>query len=168
MLLLLVSACGSDSGSPGSPSTPTIMQVGGVWVGNVTQSSVSGGECVGALFQSSNGSSDRYTITINQSGSSLTGSATSQSTGQTCSYSGTAGSSTMTFNVTSCPSTGFRVTCNGGVQRDIYLNSRNFTATLGGNILSGTVGENWNVYVAGGTVNPIAGMSLTYNVGLSH
>lgn len=158
-------ACGS---SPASPSAPTIAQVGGVWTGSVTQTSVSGGECIGTTLAASNGSADHYTVTIAQAGTALTGTATSQTSGQTCNYAGTAGTNTITFNVTSCPTVGFRLTCSNGVQRDMYLNSRNLTASLNGSALVGTVGESWNVYVAGATVNPLAGMNITYNVGFTH
>ena len=141
------------SRGPSAPSDPSIAQVAGVWAGVVLQTSVTGGECV-SLF--ANGSVDRYTFTIAQSGSSLTATASSQATGQSCMYSGTAGSNTVSLEATNCTPGGFMVTCNGA-PRDVYVTSRRFAGTVGGNTMSGTTGENWNVFV-GGTTTDLLGI----------
>jgi hypothetical protein len=65
-------ACGSNS-----PTAPAIAQVSGVWNYTSVLTSVSGGECVGGLLASAVGTADRGTLSVNQSGSSLT--ATSRS-----------------------------------------------------------------------------------------
>ena len=49
----IASACGSDS--PSAPSQPAVAQVGGVWRGNFTTVSVTGGECFAGVLQSTIG-----------------------------------------------------------------------------------------------------------------
>src|ERR1051326_4622535 len=103
---LAVSGCGSNS----TTLTPSITQVGGVWIGSVTQISASGGpECLG-FFQLSNGGSDRYTVQVTQNGATLTATGSSQSTDSNCSYTGTAGATTIALNATSCNPAGYQVT----------------------------------------------------------
>jgi hypothetical protein len=103
--------CGGGN-SVTTPSTPAVAQVGGVWTGTVTQTSATGTECA-ALFQASNGASDRYTVQITQNGSSLTATSASQTSGIGCSYTGTVGGSTIALTGTSCTSAGL----SGHVQR---------------------------------------------------
>lgn len=161
---LALTACGggdSNNGTstPTTPSAPTIAQVGGVWTGSVVQTSASGGDCVGPFFQQSNGASDRYTVTISQSGTFLTATASSQTSGSSCTYSGTAGSNTLALNFLDCQSgAAYRVTCAGGFQRDIYLRARSITGTVSGNVINGTTGETWNVYPVGTMSNPFGNL----------
>ncbi|MCR4374172.1 MAG: hypothetical protein NUW22_04925 [Acidobacteria bacterium] len=145
-LLLVVFPAALGCGGGGSPAapTPTISQVAGVWTGNVTQVSVTGGECL-ALFQQSNGGSDRYTLALTQTGATLAATAGSQNTGQSCTYTGTAGDGTISLNVATCEPGGYQATCNGQ-QRDVILFARSVTATVNGSAMTGTVGESWNVF----------------------
>jgi len=142
VLVCLIAACGSSS-----PAAPSIAQVGGVWTGNVTQTGATSttGECL-AFFQQSNGGSDRYTVSITQTGSDLTATASSQSSGQSCNYTGTAGATTVSLNATACNPVGYAVVCNG-LARDVVINARSVTGTVSGNTISGTTGETWNVVV---------------------
>jgi len=171
---MLASACGGSS----SPTAPSIAQVGGAWTGLVTQTSVSGGECVGVLFQSSNGASDRFTASITQDGSSLTASASSQTAGHSCVYTGTAGSSSVSLNATFCQPSSVRLQCANGALRDIYLVggmgetgspgvSRRITGTVSGNTLSGTIGETWNVFVSGASTNSLGVLVVNNSFTLS-
>ena len=73
LLLSGLSACGG-SGNPAAPSGPA--QVAGVWTGSLTATSITGGECVGALLQSVVGTSENFTASVQQSGSSLTATVT--------------------------------------------------------------------------------------------
>ena len=152
-LSLVALNCGGDSTSPTSPtapSTPTIAQVGGVWTGTATLTNVTGGECVGTVFQLLVGTSDALTAAVTQTGSTLTATVTSQSSGTSCSYSGTAGTTTMTLNLTTCQvSTIVGIQCDGGFVRDIELFAGSITGTVSGNTASGTQAETWNVFVGG-------------------
>lgn len=151
-LVSLVSlvACGGNSASP---SAPAIAQVGGVWVGTATQTNASGSECA-ALFQSSNGASDRYTVQITQTGSNLTATSASQTSGISCDYTGTAGTTSVALTGTGCTSIGYQVTCNG-LARDAFRVSYSATATVTGNTMSGGTGATYNIFPRGNTTNSL-------------
>ena len=160
LLLISASACGGGNSTPSAPSTT---QVAGVWTGALTQTSASGlfegldsnqGECL-AFFQLSNGRSDRFIAAITQSGSSLVATTSSQLTGQSCSYDGTAGNNTLsltlnasTVTATNCNPSSYHVACNGAA-RDLYLISRSIAGTVNGDTISGKSGETWKVLVDG-------------------
>jgi hypothetical protein len=168
LLAAITFACSGGSGGGSSPAapTPTIAQAAGVWTGLVTQTGASGGpECL-AMFQLSNGGSDRYTVSITQNGSTLTATASSQTTGQSCTYSGTAGTTSISLNATSCSPQGYQVTC-GGALRDVYLVTRSVTGTVSGSSMVGTTGETWNVYVRGATTNAIGAVVASNGFTLS-
>ena len=89
-------SCGDDS-----PTSPSVVQVSGTWNGTATSRGWSGGECVGTTLQAGGPLAQPFSLSITQSGSDLTASTTSPVTG-TCSYTGTAASSSITLNLTSC------------------------------------------------------------------
>ena len=140
LVFTVVSACGSDP-----PTAPSTVQVAGLWSGTSQITSVSGGECVGTLLQAAVGSPSTVTAAITQTGANLTATVTSQSDGTTCTYSGTAGSSSVSFNLTSCQVGSFRVGCSNGAIRNISLFAGTLSASAGGNSLSGTSASSWNV-----------------------
>lgn len=154
--------CGGEN-SVTMPSTPAVAQVGGLWTGTVTQTSATGTECA-ALFQSSNGASDRYTVQITQNGSKLTATSrvfdaalkpeASQTSGVSCSYTGTADGSTIALTGTSCTSSGYQVICNG-LARDAVRVAFSVTATVSGNTMSGTTGASYNIFPRGTTANSL-------------
>jgi len=160
LLLISASACGDGNSTPSAPSTT---QVAGVWTGTLTQTSASGlfegldsnqGECL-ALFQLSTGRSDRFTASIEQTGITLAATATSQATGQSCSYSGTAENNTIALTINAstateinCSPSRYQVMCDGA-SRDVYLISRSIAGTVSGNTISGKSGETWRVLVNG-------------------
>ena len=147
VLSLVAVNCG---GSPTAPTTPTIAQVGGVWTGTGTRAGVTGGECVGNLFQGFVGTVSALTATVTQTGSTLTATVTSPDTGLSCSYSGTAGSNTVVLNLTTCQvDTALNIECGGGVLRHIQLVAGSVTGTVSGNTMSGTTAETWNVFTEG-------------------
>jgi hypothetical protein len=165
LLLMSMAAC---NGGNSTPTAPSIAQVSGVWTGTVTQTSASGGECVGTLFAGSNGVSSPFTVSITQSGSSLNATASSQTTGQSCTYTGTAGSNTIALNVTTCTPVAFQIRCANNAVRDIYLVTRSVTGTLNGNMISGTTGETWNVFASGTTTNGLGVLVVNNGFSFSH
>jgi hypothetical protein len=148
---LSVLAFGIGGCGGGNPSTPTntTPQVGGNWTGTTTLTSVSGGECVGALLQGTVGSSAPVSVSVQQAGSSLTATIVSQSNGLTCSYSGSVSGSTVILSLTSCQANAILALRCGNGGRDIVLIGSSITATLNGNALTGSEAETWNVFVAG-------------------
>jgi hypothetical protein len=149
VLLPLWSACGDD-GSPSSPSRT--VQVGGVWSMNQTITSVSGGECFANIFQGLVGERGTGTAQIQQTGASLTATVTDDSSGGSCTYSGTAGSASAALNTTSCTSSDLLgATCPTGGVRNIRLqtgaiNASNVTTSS----MSGTAAETYNITTASG------------------
>ena len=61
-------------------------QVAGVWTVTETLNSVSGGDCLGEIVQTTLGRQDTGTLTIAQSGSSLSAISATRNPGSSCSY----------------------------------------------------------------------------------
>ena len=147
LLLSGLSACGG-SGNPAAPSGPA--QVAGVWTGSLTMTSLTGGECVGSLLQSDVGTSAKFTATVQQSGNSLTATVTDDETGTSCTYSGSAGTTTISLNMQSCQVGAIvGIPCSNGALRDIQLVAGAITGTVDGNRITGTEAETWNTFVSG-------------------
>ena len=138
----LASGCGDNS--PSSP-TPSTAQVAGVWNLTSTVTSVSGGECFGPPFQTLVGQRGAGTAQIQQTGASLTATVTDDSTGGSCSHSGTAGASSLALNTTSCTaSDALGARCPGsGLVRNIRLQTGGINATVSGSTMTGTSAETY-------------------------
>ena len=153
VLLLIATLVGSVScgkNSPTGPSAPSFVQIAGLWSYSARLATVAGGECVGPLLQATIGAVEAGTMSVTQSGGTLSARATNSSSGLTCDYNGTAGASSVTLNWTRCDVgiiTG--ATCPNGARRDLEMISRSITATVTGNSASGTSSETWNVFIAG-------------------
>lgn len=157
VLGMCVSACG------GSPTAPSIAQVAGVWSYTSTQTSISGGECVGQLLSSSIGSVDRGTFSVTQTGSSLTGTSRSASSGLSCMWTGTAGSSSMALSWSTCDAAVFTgIHCANGALRDMRLVASSISATVLGNTANGTGAETYNISVSG-TSSGVGALSSNYS-----
>jgi hypothetical protein len=124
-VLVAALACGGTS-SPSAPSTPTIVNVAGVWNGTTRLTAATGGECVGVLYQANLGATQRVTAQVSQ-----------------------AGTSSMTLNWASCQVGVFRLQCSNGAYRDVNLVGDTISATVTGNTMTGTDGSSYNVFVAG-------------------
>ena len=136
--------------TPTTPPAPTYVNAAGLWTGNERLTSAAGGECVGPTFTASVGTTTPATMQVTQNGSAVTAVVTGTTTGVYANYSGTAGSSSISLNWTYSSAgiiSGFP--CSNGQLRDLRLNGNTLAADVGGNSASGTVGETWNVYVAG-------------------
>jgi hypothetical protein len=121
--------------------------VAGTWTGTVVLTGASGGECVGQVYQTAPpfGSVDYVTAVIQQSGSNLTATVTSNRIGYSCQYSGAAGSSTFTLN-TSCR-VGLGIKCADGALRFEELATISYSGDVSANSAVGTETETWNVSV---------------------
>ena len=147
----IASACGSDS--PSAPSQPAVAQVGGVWRGNFTTVSVTGGECFAGVLQSTIGGADAATASLTQTGSSVNATVTVTSTGSNYTYSGAVGQSALTLNGSNCSACNvIGATCpNGIARRDLKIQTLAITGTVIGNTITGTESETYNVFVGGTT-----------------
>jgi hypothetical protein len=162
--IIAVAACLSACGGNTTPTAPSIAQVGGVWIGLASQSSVSGSQCSDVFV---NGAESSYTLSITQTGSTLAATSSSQLTGIRCSYTGTAGSNTVALNATSCSASAYQATCNGAA-RDLFLVGLNLTATTSGNAMIGTAGETWNVFPRGNTTNGLGALTVDLAFSFMH
>ncbi len=140
--------CGGSS----NPANPSVSNVNGTWTGTETVTSVTGGpECfveVSPIVSLQ----DSLTAAIAQNNTSLASTITSNRTGQSCTYSGTAGANSMTLTGGTCTPNLVQLTCNGNA-RDVYLASRTFTGTVNGSTIAGTTAEQWDVFARGDKSN---------------
>lgn len=158
-----LASCGGGSSSGPTAPTPTTVQVAGVWSVTETITSMSGGECFAAVFQSLVGTVSRGTMQVSQSGASLTATFTYDSSGASCSYQGTAGASSIALNLVSCTASDILgATCpNSTARRDLRVQTGGINATVNGNTATGTSAETYNVLVAntGSAVGTLIGNS---------
>ena len=149
LVLSGLSACGGGS-SPAAPSPSAPAQVGGLWTGNATRTGVTGGECLGPVIGNSSDRSPRISVTIQQTGSQLTATVTNTLYAAACTYSGSAGPTTISLALQSCQ--GGKVNnmkCPNGDLRDMELVADAFTGTVDASGIGGTEEQRWNTFVGG-------------------
>ena len=150
LMVVVAAACG-DSGA--APSRPQPVQAAGTWRGDLRVTSGTGEPCVGAAFQSAAGVSFEYTLRVEQSGQQLTATSMSPATGIVCQLTGTAESSTIVLNLTSCGNASQPrfFSCAGNIFRDARASALVINANVSGNSLSGSYAEAYDVFDYGTT-----------------
>ena len=107
---------------------------------------------MGAAFHSAAGVSFEYTLRVQQSGDQLTATSTSPATGIVCQLTGTAESSSIVLNLTTCDASQPRFfSCLGSIFRDARPSALTINANLTGNSLSGSYAETYDVFDYGTT-----------------
>jgi hypothetical protein len=145
--LLLASACGSTP--PTAPAPP--LQVSGIWLGEQTVTTFTGGECLAPLWQELVGLPSQFRATLTQSGTSVTAVLDIDHTGDVCTYTGSIDGSALTLTSTSCtPSRTLGLSCLNGARRDLLAESGTLHATLNGASMAGIAVER-DVVVESGT-----------------
>jgi hypothetical protein len=161
-VVLTAAACGA---SP-NPAPTIISEVSGNWTGALSPTSATGGpECLSA-FQQSIGLHDQLSLAITQTGSTLSGTGSSQAIGQTCTYYGTAGNGMIALSGNVCQPGGATITCNGAL-RDAFLVRRLLTATVSGAVMTGTASESWSIFPTGTTIAGLGVIEVTSGFTLS-
>ena len=122
-----------------------IPNVQGVWSGPMTLTATSGGECVGAVVPTFLPTLDFGTFTLSQNEETLAATITTESTGLACRYTGSATSSSVALNATSCDRTGLVVRCIEGIPRQLKLVGSSVTASWNGNQIVGRTTSTYNV-----------------------
>jgi hypothetical protein len=163
-LLILLGTVGCGD-SPSAPA-PQPVQAAGVWRGNLRVTSGTGEPCVGAAFQSAAGVAFDYTLTVQQSGATLTGTSRSVATGIVCQLTGTAGTSGFVLTQSTCDAPEPRFFSCDTIFRDARPSTLTVNADISGNLASGNYVETYNVFVSGtttslGTASLNAQLSLT-------
>ena len=158
LALCITAACGGGSSSPTAPTpapttppAPQIVQVAGLWGYTATLTSSTGGGCLSEFFQSQIGATDTGTVQVTQQGSSLEALVTSDSTGTSTRYAGTAGSSSVALTAVAGDVGGFTgIECpSGGGLVDLITVSDAINGTVSGSTITGTAAETSNVTVTG-------------------
>ncbi len=127
----------------------------GTWLGTYTIAGVSGGECVGGLYEKLVGPPLAFVMTVAQNGNTLSATATDPGSTLSSSYTGSAAlsSTTALYSVGPQP-TVVPVTCAQDIVRDVQFASGliNWTVT-GDHASTGTITANYNVFIHGTQTN---------------
>jgi hypothetical protein len=147
MLILAVTATGCQDSRLVNPAAASLFipNVQGVWSGPMTLQATSGGECVGAVVPTFLPTLDFGTFTLSQKDETLAATITTESTGLACRYTGSATSSSVALNATSCDRTGLIVRCIEGIPRKLQLVGSSVTASWNGNQFAGRTTSTYNV-----------------------
>src|SRR4051812_10449510 len=152
-------ACSAPAAPSSSPS------VAGAWLGNSMLTSVSGGECVGSLLQSTAGRRDVFLTALRQTGSSLNATITSQGNGTSCASSGSSAGGAVTLTLSPCQTSRVPgVRCADGAVRDLQLVSGTLTANVNAVVGTGTGTDasTWSVLTSG-SASPVATLVVSAN-----
>ncbi len=142
-----VASCGD---SPTGPTGNQVVDVAGIWNYASTLTTVTSSDCIGTSLQANVGTTEVGTMSITQNGAALTATTRSNTDGTSCTYTGTAGSGSISLGWTSCDAairTGF--TCTDGQRRDVRMASNAINATVSGSMGPGTQAQTYNVTVNG-------------------
>ena len=156
LALCITAACGGGNSSPTAPTptpppAPQIVQVAGLWGYTATLTNSTGGGCLSEFFRSQIGITDTGTVQVMQQGSSLEAIVTSDSTGTSTRYAGTAGSSSVALTAVAADVgsvTGIECPSGGGLV-DLITVSDAINGTVSGSTITGTAAETSNVTVTG-------------------
>jgi len=159
-LCLAIASVAALSCGGSTPTGPSVLQIAGTWTGTQTLTAVSGGECLNVLYSQFIGGSLPITITISQTGASL-----SMSYGG-CSYSGTAGASSFTLESTATCTQPIQrdYPCqivDGGGTRDVAFTNETLSGTLSGNSVTINITET-DAVLAAGTSRSVGTLTLTF------
>jgi hypothetical protein len=162
-LAFTVAACGKTQAA--LPTTPSLMvnSLDGTWGGPMTLTSVSGGECTGAVAPSVFGPTDDATLSFTQDGAAVQGSITAQRTGFSCALAGSSTATGVTLNATSCNTTGLAVTCVDGSVRELRLVGSVVTGFNYGGTISGSVGTTYNVWTVGSNAVQVGSLVVDHS-----
>lgn len=148
MFIAALAGAGCQEARSVNPAAASLFipDVQGVWSGPLTLMATSGGECAAGVVPTFLPTNDFGTFTVAQDGSDMTGTITMESTGLACRYSGSATTSTLALNATSCDRTGLIISCVEGQARELQLVGSSVTAAWNGNQIAGRTTSTYNVF----------------------
>jgi hypothetical protein len=152
MLLLTVVGAGCQESRQLNPAAASLFipSVQGIWSGPMTLVATSGGECVvGSVIPTFLPTLDIGTFTLSQNADTLNATITMESTGLACRYTGSATSSSVALNATSCDRNSLVVTCANGVPRELKFLGSSVTASWNGSQIVGRATSTFNVFTTG-------------------
>src|SRR5689334_3474210 len=123
LIAIAASSCGDSSPTLAYPGGVKVADVGGVWSYTSRLTSITGGECLAPLLQSTIGSAETGTISLTQSIENTTATTRSNSDGSACeSTVVTVGESSIGLVWMSCDAANiFSMQCTNGERRDLIL-----------------------------------------------
>ena len=152
MMAALTLGCG-ETPAPTSPTSGNVFLpvLSGTWVGALSLGTVNSGECVGDDLRNRVGAFPVYnqggTVTLAQvSGTDLTATVRSATTGDSCTYSGTMGVNAFALTSNQCDVKDIVVQCVDGRSRVMELVSSTINAVPRGETATGTVSTRYNIY----------------------
>ena len=146
VVALFLVSCGGSSG-PTAPQGPQYAQVAGIWLRVETLTAASGGGCLGPAFATLVGTQTRYTVSITQTGSAISGTSTSLDTGTSCSFTGSVGEHAITATTTACDVVAVSgIPCLSGALRDVELVASGSSGSVSGSVITGTSAETYNTF----------------------
>jgi hypothetical protein len=149
MIVVTVIAAGCQDARQVNPAAASLFipSVQGIWSGPMTLVATSGGECVvGDVIPTFLPTMDVGTFTLSQDADTLNAIVTMESTGLACRYTGSATSSSVALNATSCDRNSLVVTCANGVPRELKFLGSSVTASWNGGQIVGRVTSTYNVF----------------------
>jgi hypothetical protein len=152
MILFTVVASGCQETRQVNPAAASLFipSVQGIWSGPMTLVATSGGECVvGSVIPTFLPALDVGTFTLSQNADTLNATITMESTGLACRYTGSATSSSVALNATSCDRNSLVVQCANGVPRELKFLGSSVTASWNGSQIVGRVTSTYNVFTTG-------------------
>jgi len=176
IVLCLVAVGGCEQSAPATPTSPTptttspfTVSVAGLYSGTTTLSNVSGGECVGDIYnaQLAAGVPDVGTVTLTQDRSDVKATTRSITTGLTCRYEGNASLNNFALTETSCTGDDtILYRCANGEARILELVGSTMTGTVNGPATRGVIAFYYNVFsnsTEDDQKKPVAGLILQHS-----
>lgn len=150
---------------PGCSSTsvhPSVLDVSGAWVGEVTLNDFDDGECLAQTFHDIAGLPGEFHANLAQVGSRVTATMDIDHTGALCTFEGTLSVDQLTLSASSCTGTKTHsLACANGVLRGLLPGTETLHATASVDRIEGSAVENDTVVLSGtqSTVGRFVGRS---------
>jgi len=145
---LLAMAVGCSS-TP-TPTRPSIADLSGAWLGEVTLADFDGGECLAETFHDISGIPGQFHASLTQNGARVTATMDIDHTGAQCSFDGTLDGTQLTLTASSCTGTKtLALACGNGAMRGLLPGAESLRATIGVDRIDGSAVETDNVVISG-------------------
>jgi len=147
VLVLAMAACRSST-----PTAPSMPDVSGAWLGEVTLTDFDGGECLAGTFHDIAGLPGQFHATLAQTGTRVTATMDIDHTGAVCTFTGSVQGDQLLLSTTNCTDPKIlALPCSNGAIRGLLPDAESLRATVADTGIVGTAVENDKVVVSGTT-----------------
>jgi hypothetical protein len=137
-------------GCSATPVHPSVLDVSGAWVGEVTLNDFDDGECLAQTFHDIAGLPGQFHANLTQTGERVTAAMDIDHTGALCTFEGTLNADQLTLTGSSCTGTKtVALACANGALRGLLPRTESLRGTVGVNRIDGSAVENDNVVLSG-------------------